>query len=168
MMKTISKSLFAIGFLLILLPLAVEKASFAKQPHHPEVKKVVAHRVIHKTAIVILVAHKKVNEGKVYTGNLARAIAHQHFARKLYREGKYLRAIHHSRRSRILAIMAIKANKGVEESSWKFNKEEEESMKGAPSENELDKALAKEMPNEPSKDEDVVTTSPDVDVSDKE
>lgn len=156
-MKTFKKLL-----LLFMLPSLMATAT------PPGIKKEQAKRVIRRTAVVILIAHKKVKEGKVYTGNLARAIAHQRFARKLYREGKYFRAIHHSRRAKFLAALAIKANKGAETADMSYTKEDENAMKGGPSDDELDKALAKEMPAEPAKDEDVLAAEPDVDLKDNE
>lgn len=134
----------------------------------PQVKKEQSKRVIRRTAVTIRIAHKKVKEGHVYTGNLAKAVSHQKFARKLYRHGKFYRAIHHSRRARHLAIMAIKANKGAESSDMRFSKEEEDSMKGGPSDSELDAELSKEMPGETSKDEDVIASEPDVDLAENE
>jgi hypothetical protein len=127
-----------------------------------------AHRVIRRTAIVVLVAHKNVKEGKVYTGDLARSIAHQKYARILFRRGMYLRAIHHSRRARLLAVIAIKANKGAEVNEAKMTAEEEELMKNSPSDEELEKELLKELPNEKMKDEDVIGDQPDVDLKEKE
>ncbi len=132
------------------------------------VKKEQAKRVIRRTAVVIHVAHKKVKEGKVYTGNLARSIAHQRFAIKLFREGKFFRAIHHSRRARALALLAIKANKGAETGDMKLTKEEEGLMKGGPSDADLDKALAAEMPGASEKDEDAVAKEPDADLKENE
>ena len=134
----------------------------------PKPNKISAKKVIRRTAIVILHAHKKVKEGKVYTGNLARAIAHQKFARKLYREGKYARAIHQSRRARRLAILAIKANKGGDIAEMKDSKGEEALGSGSPSDDELDKEVLTAMPNEPVKDEDVINSEPDVDLGDNE
>ena len=152
-MKTFKKLL-----LLLMLP---SLTAFAG----PMVKKEQAKRVIRRTAVVIMVAHKKVKEGKVYTGDLSRAIAHQKFAIKLFREGKYFKAIHHSRRARMLAIAAIKANKGAETSEMKYDKEDESAMKGGPSDEELDKELAKEMPAEAAaKDEEAVAAEPAVDL----
>jgi|ERR1051326_7593828 hypothetical protein len=133
------------------------------------VKRQQAKRVLRRTAVVILVAHKKVKEGKVYTGDLARAIAHQHFAIKLFREGKYFCAIHQSRRARMLAIMAIKANKGEETAEMKYEKEDEEAMKKGPKDEELDKEVAKELPAEAAaKDEDVIKSEPAVDLKEDE
>lgn len=134
----------------------------------PQVKKEHTKRVIRRTAAVIMIAHKKVKEGHVYTGNLARAIAHQKFARKLYRNGKYFRAIHHSRRARHLAILAIKANKGAETADMRYSKEDEEAMRGGPTDANLDSDLAKEMPGETMKDEDVIGSDPDIDLKEDE
>lgn len=156
-MKHISKILFVLVSCLFFIPVAD-----AQKP----VQKVAARRVLVKTAFVIHHAYKKVKENKVYTGNLARSIAHQKFARKLYREGKYMRAMHQSRRARYFALLAIKANKGAESDDMKYSKEDEAMMaKGAPSDDELDKEMTTAMPNEPLKDEDVINAEPDVDVA---
>src|SRR3954463_4256325 len=117
-MKTLKTLLF-----LFLIPV------FAFAGPGPQVKKEQSKRVLRRTAMVIMIAHKKVKEGHVYTGNLAKAIAHQQFARKLYREGKYFQAIHQSRRARFLAIQAIKANKGVETGEMSYSKDDEAAMK---------------------------------------
>ena len=158
-MKTFKKLLF-----LLMLPAFTAFIT----PRGPMIKKDQARHVIRKTALIIMVAHKKVKEGKVYTGDLARAIAHQKFAIKLFRAGEFYRAIHHSRRARFLAIQAIKANKGAEMAEWKLSKEEESSMENGPKDEELDKNLAKEMPGESMKDEDVINIAPVVDLDDKE
>lgn len=167
-MKTFKKILFLFMLLTVILSTSVRaesrtKAFFAAPG--PMVKKEQTRRVLRRTAVVILIAHKKVKEGKVYTGDLARAIAHQHYAIKLFREGKFFRAIHHSRRARMLAIMAIKANKGEETSEMKYEKDDENALKGGPKDEALDKDLAKEMPAEAmAKDEDAVKAEPAVDL----
>ena len=132
----------------------------------PKVNKVVAHRVLKKTAYVILIAHKKVKEGKKYTGDLAKAIAHQKYARKLYKEGKYLKAIHHSRRARFLAVKAIVANGGTETEDMKFSKEDETvfSANPSPADDTLDAEMGQKMKGEPMEDQKVVNTDPDVDI----
>lgn len=134
----------------------------------PVVKKIHAHRVIRRTAAVIIVAHSKVKENKNYTGDLAKAIAHQKYARKLFRRGMYARAVHQSRFARLYAIKAIKANKGTETEECKFTAEEEELMKNPPSEAQLTEEMLKDMPGESMKDEDLVKTNPDVDLDAKE
>ncbi|MGL5888528.1 MAG: hypothetical protein ACRC3B_01505 [Bacteroidia bacterium] len=142
----------------------------AKRATVRRAEKVHARRVIRRTAIVIVSAQKKVKENKVYTGNLARAVAHQRYARKLYLQGRYLRAMHHSRRARQLAILAIKANKGTETADMTYNKEDEEIMNAEPvSDKELSDELDKEMPNQPTKDEDFVdAVLTEIDISDLE
>lgn len=169
MRKTVLFSAIILAFAL----LSTAKAHpFVPEPacHYPaiqqgqHIKKEQAKRVIRRTAGVIFVAHKKVKEGGVYTGNLAKAIAHQKYARRLYRAGKFFRAIHHSRRARQLAVLAIRANKGAESPDMRTSKDEEEIMKGAPSDAELDTELQKEMPNESMKDEEVINQHPDVDL----
>jgi len=163
-MKTIKVLLF-----LLILPAVVSikaEASFSAGP--PQVKKHQAKRIIRKTAVVILIAHKKVKEGKIYTGNLARATSHQKYALHLYRTGKYFRAIHHSRRARMLALAAIKANKGGETSDMNYSKEDEALFKAGPNDDELDKDLAAARPTEATKDEEIIGSEPAVDLSEKE
>ena len=152
-MKTLKKTV------LLILTIVAFLSNTQAQP----ALKLKTHRAIKRTSIVILAAHKQVKERKVYTGNLARAIAHQKLARKMFRNGMYARAIHHSRRARMLAIMAIKSNKGTETAESKFTAEEDEIMKNSPSDDELEKELLKEEPNASMKDEDVIKSAPDVD-----
>ena len=167
-MKTANK-LFFLFFLPALFTFTNMQASATlKGKGGPQIKKEQAKRVIRKTAVVIRVAHRRVKEGHIYTGNLAKAIAHQKFARKLYREGKYFRAIHQSRRAKFLAMLAIKANKGTETAEMGYSKEDDEVMKGGPSDDMLDKELNEEMPGQTMKDEDVIGTDPDVDLKDDE
>ncbi len=105
-------------------------------------KRAHAHRAIRRTAAVLIYAHKQVKENKVYTGNLARAVRHQRYARFLFKQGKYVRAIHHARRARQLGFLAINANKGVVQKDWEPNKDE------AGDKTADDKTLEKELPSE--------------------
>lgn len=131
------------------------------------ITKIHAHRVIRRTAGVINIAYIKVKENKNYTGDLARAVAHQRFARKLYRRGMYLRAIHHSRVGRIYAIKAIKANKGADSNDYSFTAEEEELMKNPPSDQALMDELTKDDPAQSNlKDQNVDVK--DIDLDEKE
>lgn len=104
-------------------------------------KRAAAHRAVRKTAAVIHHAHKQVKQNKVYTGNLARAVRHQRHARFLYRQGKYRRAIHHTRRARQLAFLAISANKGTVQKDWQPAKDESQ---GKVDDKELEKELPKD------------------------
>jgi len=162
-MKTV-KALF---LLILLIPVMMSNVT-TSLTESPQVKKHQAKRIIRKTAVVILIAHKKVKEGKVYTGNLARAVSHQKFAIHLYRTGKIFRAIHHSRRARMFALAAIKANKGSETADINYSKEEDALFKDGPHDEELDKDLAVARPSENTKDEEIIGAEPAVDLSDKE
>lgn len=148
----------------------------AAQPRHPRAArirhadKVMARRVIRRTTVVILAAQKKVKENKVYTGNLARAIAHQRFARRLYLRGNFARAIHQSRRARALALLALKANNGSETADMKYDAEDQKVLDdNPPSDTDLDNELEKEMSGYSVKDEDFIDgTINDIDLTDTE
>lgn len=100
-----------------------------------------AKNVINRTAIVIFTAHKWTLANHVYTGNLKKAVAHQRFAIRLFNEGKFMKAIHHSRRARELARLQIEANKGAYPAG--FEPTADESPEGpAPSTEELDQAVS--------------------------
>lgn len=136
--------------------------------HHAD--KLHAKRVIRRTAIVIRHAQTCVRSNKNYTGDLARSVAHQRFARKLYFEGKYLRAMHQSRRARQLAILAIQANKGTEPADAANEKEDEEIMNSEKvTDVDLDKELDTGMPGYSTKDEDFVNAAlEEIDLTDME
>lgn len=147
---------------IILLALLSISALLQAQPRR---ERVIAKRVLKKTAFVIVVAHKKVKENKNFTGDLSKAVAHQRFAKKLFIAGRYKRAVHQSRLARAYAIRAIKANKGVESADLAYAKEDEELLNNAPTDAELENELLKEEPNQQLKDEDLIKTDKvDVDV----
>jgi hypothetical protein len=154
-----------------------ETANAQRGPRAPRQKaaarkadKIHARRVIRRTAFVILHAQKKVKENKNYTGDLARAVAHQRYARKLYFQGKFLRAMHQSRRARHFAILAIQANKGTETADMKLDPEDDAVMNDSPaSDAELDKELETADPGYSQKDQDFVDAAlGDLDLSDVE
>jgi hypothetical protein len=120
--------------------------------------------ILHRTAFVITEAHRTVNEHHVYTGDLARAIAHQHYARELYHSGEFLKAIYHSRRARALAVRAIEANHGIVPKDIGYTHEDEEFFRSAPPDNELDAHIRTAKPSEPMKDEDIIKLKIDVDL----
>jgi len=97
-------------------------------------------RIINNTAVVIHKAHKETMVHHVYTGNLKKAIAHQRFAIFLFNEGKYMRAMHHSRYARQLAKLHLDANLGIESQPIDFGPEEQPDGM-IPTDAELDKAL---------------------------
>ena len=159
---------FKVIITLLMIPLMgiSFSAKAEKYAAGPKVNKAIAHRVLKKTAYVILIAHKKVKEGKNYTGDLAKAIAHQKHARKLYAQGKFVKAIHHSRRARFLAVKAIVANGGTETDDMKFSKEDEKvfAANPSPADDTLDSEMGTAMKGEPMEDQKVVNTDPDVDL----
>jgi hypothetical protein len=126
--------------IVIALILMMGLSSFA-QPG----QRIAAKKCIRRTTVVMVHAHKKLKENKVYTGHMAKSVRHQRYARFLFRQGKFLRAIHQSRRARQLAFLVIQANKGTVEKDWEFTKEE--SPKGAPSDAELEKELPEDKEN---------------------
>ena len=163
--------------LLLAVILGIGETANAQRVAHPRAKaaayhadKVHARRVIRRTAYVIREAQQSEKDGKVYTGDLARAVAHQRYARKLYFRGEFLRAMHQSRRAREFAILAIQANKGTETDSMKYNAEDQKIMNDNPvSNSDLDSDLNKEMPGYSTKDEDFVNAAlSDIDLGDME
>lgn len=107
-------------FFLFVLLTGIGLGDLVAQP----ARRVGARKAIRRTATVILYAQKQVKEHKVYTGNLAKAVRHQRHARFLFRNGKYVRAIHHTRRARQLAFLAIQANKGSIDNDWDLSNDE--------------------------------------------
>ncbi|MFH2096922.1 MAG: hypothetical protein ABIJ16_14525 [Bacteroidota bacterium] len=105
------KVLFHSGILTMIL-FFIASVSFAQDqksvPKADPQKK--ANMVINQSAKAIHDAHFAVKEGKNFTGDLASAVKHQKFARKMYAEGQYAKAIQHSYYARKQAVKAIKAN----------------------------------------------------------
>lgn len=138
----------------------------------PPALRIKSKRVVRRTAIVLFAAQNSLKQGKVYTGNFAKAVRHQRYARFLWRRGFYLRAIHQSRVARLFALSVIKANKGVAQASYNFDNEENGLMKNAPSETQMetemsgDKEYQQAYPNQSAKDEDFLDAVGDIDLED--
>jgi hypothetical protein len=144
------KTIVIFLFILILsLPLTQAQKPVAKEK---------ALNFLLKTNRLIGHAHMAVKRGKVYTGNLGKAVRHERYAKKLYAKGMYLQSIQHSRRARLLALEAIKVNKVKPTSDANITPEETELIGTAPSDQELDDALAKEKIEE-IKDEDLINSN---------
>jgi len=126
--------------LVIALIMMIGLSSFA-QPG----QRIAAKKCIRRTTVVMMHAHNKLKENKVYTGHMAKSVRHQRYARFLFRQGKFIRAIHQSRRARQLAFLVIQANKGTVEKGWELSSEE--NPKGAPSDAELEKELPADTEN---------------------
>lgn len=128
-------------------------------------QRIAARKCIRRTAVVLVHANNKLKENKVYTGNMARAVRHQRYARFLFRQGKFLRAIHQSRRARQLAFLVIQANKGNVNKDWELTQEEKPA--NGPSDAELEKELPADTEN--LTDEKIASSDlKDVDLDDKD
>ena len=126
------------------------------------------NRVLRRTAVVLVAAHHQLKISRHFTGNFARAVAHQRFAKRQYVLGNFRRAIHHSRRARMLALTVIRDNKGTPKKEWEFSSEENPPPgKDNPSDAQLDSELAQDNLGQTFKDEDLVDRIlDDVDVED--
>ncbi|MCB0430898.1 MAG: hypothetical protein H6585_04820 [Flavobacteriales bacterium] len=152
---------FLLFFLLVASVVAPDTASAQRA-----VSRIAARKFLRRTNVAILYARQQVKENRNFTGDLAKGIAHQKLARRLLMQNKPLRAIHHSRRARLLAIRAIRANKGTVRPEFEVNGEEEGMMGNMPSDEDLDKALKRDMPGESLSDEEVIKRDPDINVED--
>ncbi|MCS6823098.1 MAG: hypothetical protein NZ529_02295 [Cytophagaceae bacterium] len=121
----------------------------------PPIYKAKAKAAIAKTNRAIYVALKAVKTNKVYSGNLGKAIKHQRYAKKLYINGEYAKSFYHTRRARMLAREALKANRGTANLDFNESAEEKEFAKDSPSDGESDAMANQEYPSE-IKDEDIV------------
>lgn len=130
----------------------------------PIANRMMARHMIKKTAVVMGIAYKQVREHKVYTGDLARAVGHQRFAKFLFHKGEYLRAMHQTRWARHLAVKAIIANNGREPAQAALSAEEQSLTAKGPSEEQLTKELTASMPSEPMKDEALINGKLDADI----
>ncbi len=106
-----------------------------------------SRKFIKRTSTVIMAAKKDLQQGKIYTGDFARAVAHQRYARKLFMNGFYQKAIYHSHRARMLAFAVIRSNKGVVNREWELDKDESRLPANQPGDRELDQELVKDNPS---------------------
>lgn len=123
------------------------------------VQNVTARKVMKRTAVVLLYARKVVRENKVYTGNLARAVTHQKYARKLFAGRMFNQAVYHSLRARRLALLAVKANKKEAPKEGTLDKDEDDLSKETPADDELDKEVKKAFPDDSLNDEDAASAA---------
>ena len=128
-------------------------------------QRIAARKCLRRTAVVMIHAHNKLKESKVYTGNMTKAVRHQRYARLLFRQGKFVRAIHQSRRARQLAFLVIQANKGSVNKDWELTQEEKPA--NSPSDDELEKELPSDAEN--LTDEKIASSDlKDIDLDDKD
>lgn len=106
-----------------------------------------ARGFLNRTSVVLVSAKTELNKGKNYTGDFSRAVAHQRYAVRLFRNGFYQKAINHSHRARMLALAVIRSNKGQVQRDWELNKEEKDLHANTPSDQQLDSDLTKDSPS---------------------
>ncbi len=106
-----------------------------------------ARRVLKRTAIVLHKAHHIVKEGQKGKRLFARAVAHQRHAVRLFRRGRYLRAIDHSFYARRLAVRAIRMNQQAPPPEGTILPEERPPKYQPPPEATLEKEISA-IPNE--------------------
>lgn len=154
-MKT--KTLITLKSLLIIAFLNFGNSIFAQhhRPNHPPKKlnratmpakqpsMVQAQKVLKRTHFVILKAHQAVKKNKNYTGDLARAVAHQKQAKKLFAMKNPRKAILHSKHARMYAFKVLQVNKANADvdQSYQFNKEENANITAEDDAINLDKEL---------------------------
>jgi len=102
-----------------------------------------AQKVLKRTHFVILQAKQAVNKSKNYTGDLARAVAHQKQAKKMFVMKNPHKAVLHSKRARMYAFKALRFNKAIDDvdQSYQFNKEENANITAEDDAINLDKEL---------------------------
>lgn len=114
--------------------------AISKQP-----SMVQAQKVLKRTHFVILKAHQAVKKNKNYTGDLARAVAHQKQAKKMFAMKNPHKAILHSKCARMYAFKVLQVNKANTDvdQSYQFNKEETDLAGVEDNSVNLDKELEK-------------------------
>ena len=117
--------------------------SLSSQP----LRKHQARAYLNRTVLIIREAREQLNSGKNYTGDFAKAVAHQKLARNLFLSGDFQKAVFHSHRARRLAFATIRNNKGTVKKDFESTKEEESLQTNPPKDEELDRALKISDPN---------------------
>lgn len=129
----------------------------------PGPDKAKAKAVLMKTHRAIGVARVTVMKTKKYTGNLAKAVRYQRYAKKLYLQNNFARAIHFSRKARFFALQVMKEN-GAKSNTDFVETAEEGTLAGTlPSDQELQEELDKNLPTSPT-DQELLNGNLDTDV----
>lgn len=105
-------------------------ASMANAQKRPNVSMAKAQQTLKRTHFVLLKAHQAVKKNQVYTGDLAKAVAHQKRAKKYYAMKNPHRAILHSREARKYAFKVLADNKATSDvdKSYELNADEQAMM----------------------------------------
>ena len=97
-----------------------------------------ARYVIHRTALVLRDAQRAAGR-RHYSYGLARAIAHQQMAIRLYRNGIYQDAIFYSLRARNLAFQVIRGNREMIRHEYEWDEMEDDYRYDSPDDDDLDR-----------------------------
>lgn len=146
-----------------LLPLWCFVVTLSACPCMVQADKIPARNFIIRTNRVIGHAQMSVKRGGKQTGDLAKAVMHERVAKKLFLEGNYLKAVHHSRRARILAVQAIKANNVKPPLEASFTPVEQQLFEQIPADTDLD-SEADTMEPATLKDNDLMNGNLDLDL----
>lgn len=144
---------------ILLLSLVLLSAAIMPVLAARPMERIHARQVIKRSALVIIAAQKAARTGHEYAG-LGKSVAHQKFARRLFREGFYFRAITHSLRARTIAVNVIRRNKAEVIKEATLDKIEKIYAQKCPPDKELDR----EVENDAEKDEPAVDINIDVDI----
>lgn len=122
----------------------------------------IAKDVLKKTTTLIIKAEKSDGRKRVYHRNLYAAITHQRFAKKLYYAQDFESAIYQSLRARQLALSVLHDNRvryKKDDERSDFERDWEISRKTAPTTEELDKRLEKDMTPDERRDVEIKRNS---------
>ena len=131
----------------ILLLFALILSIFNNASADIQLDKLQSKNIIIRTNRVIGHAQMSVKRGGNYSGDLYKSVIHARTSRKLYLEGNYLRAIHHSRLARQFAVLAIKINKVKLPMDAPFTTLENQLFGDLPNDEELYKEAALAQPD---------------------
>jgi hypothetical protein len=129
-MKKQFSSVFAAMFVLLVFQAGIVSAQ--------ETIKQDARNFLNRSNGIIMKAKGAVEVGQVYTGDVVKAVHQQKFARELFKEGKFNKAIFHSYRARQLSFAAIKANKAKVTDDMQVTPGEKPLLKDIPNDKTLD------------------------------
>ena len=129
----------------------------------PAVEKAKAKVTLMKTNRAIGVAHMVIKKTRSFSGLLGKSVKHERFAKKLYNEGKYDRAVYHSLKARQYAGEIMKASNAKTTSDFLLSADEKQWADSSPSDQELEDEVNKDNPAV-IKDEDLMNGSLDLDV----
>jgi hypothetical protein len=129
-MKKQFSSVFAVIFALLVFQAGIVSAQVTIKQD--------ARNFLNHSNNVIMKAKGAVEVGQMYTGDVVKAVHQQKFARELFKQGEYNKAIYHSYRARQLSLAAIRANKAKVTDDMQVTPSEKPLLKDIPTDKVLD------------------------------